>query len=206
MIFFLHCLHRGSQSLFSNNNIIEDKKMKRIILIFIFIFLINKINILGGSMKLASTSYQDNQSIPVKYTNIGVSGGQNVSPQFSWSEFPDRTKSFVLAIIDIHPIASNWVHWMLIDIPSNIISLDENCSNTSRIPLNSKELINSFGKKGYGGAQPPKGSGKHEYVATIYALDTEKINLSGQISETELLREIKSHILDKAVLSGFFSR
>ena len=67
-------------------------------------------------------------------------------------------------------------------------------------------MVNSFGQKGYGGPQPPKGSGKHEYVATVYALDVQKINLSGQASEKDLLKEIKPHILDKAVLSGFFSR
>jgi Raf kinase inhibitor-like YbhB/YbcL family protein len=165
---------------------------------------IKRIN--GGIMKLISTSYQNNHSIPVKYANTGVSGGQNISPEFSWSGIPGGTKSFVLAIIDIHPIASNWVHWMLINIPANITSIEEDCLNKSGIPAGSNELSNSFGQKGYGGPQPPKGSGRHEYVATIYALDIEKINLSGQIFERNLLKEIQSHILDKAVLTGFFLR
>ncbi|MFH0974892.1 MAG: YbhB/YbcL family Raf kinase inhibitor-like protein [Spirochaetota bacterium] len=157
-------------------------------------------------MKLISSSYQDNQSVPVKYANIGVPGGQNISPQFSWSGIPGGVKSFALAIIDIHPIASNWVHWIFINVPSNITSVEENCSNKSGMPAGSIELTNSFGQKGYGGPQPPQGSGKHGYVATVYALDIEKVKLSGHTSERNLLKEIKSHILDKAALTGFFSR
>jgi Raf kinase inhibitor-like YbhB/YbcL family protein len=157
-------------------------------------------------MQLTSTSYQHKTSIPAKYANTGVTGGQNISPQFSCSGMPTATKSFILAVIDIHPIASNWVHWMLVNIPPSTTSLAENCSNTSKIPSGAKELMNSFGKKGYGGPQPPSGSGMHEYVATIYALDVDAVNLAGQISEKDLLKEIKPHILDKAVLTGHFSR
>jgi Raf kinase inhibitor-like YbhB/YbcL family protein len=157
-------------------------------------------------MQLTSTSYQHKTSIPAKYANTGVSGGQNISPQFSWSGIPAGTKSLVLAVIDIHPIASNWVHWMLANIPPNSTALPEGCSNTPKIPEGAKEMTNSFGEKGYGGPQPPSGSGVHEYVATIYALDVDSVNLAGQLSERDLLKEIKSNILDKVVLTGYFSR
>lgn len=157
-------------------------------------------------MKLTSSSYQGNGAMPEKYATTAVTGGKNISPQFSWSEIPDGTKSFMLTSIDVHPMASNWVHWMVINIPPDVNSLEENCSNSAKLPHGSKELINTFGMKGYGGPQPPRGSGKHEYVTTLYALDIEKFNLSGEVSEKGLLKETGSHILGKAVYTGYFSR
>jgi Raf kinase inhibitor-like YbhB/YbcL family protein len=157
-------------------------------------------------MKLTSTSYQDKGTMPEKYATTAVTGGKNLSPQFSWSEAPAGTKSYVLVNIDVHPIASGWVHWIVINIPATTCSLDENCSNSPGLPAGAKELDNSYGRKGYGGPQPPKGSGKHEYVTTLYALDIEKLNLSGEYSEKGLLKEIGPHILGRAVHTGYFSR
>ena len=74
------------------------------------------------------------------------------------------------------------------------------------MPFRSYELINSFGTKGYGGPQPPSGSGKHYYDTTIYALNIEKCDLSGRVSEHELLIKIKQYILDCTVLRGLFGR
>jgi Raf kinase inhibitor-like YbhB/YbcL family protein len=157
-------------------------------------------------MLLTSKSFQNMSLIPSKYAHNGVVDGKNISPEFSWKEIPSGTNSFVITIIDTHPIASNWVHWMIINISSDVSSFGEDWSNTSKIPSGAKELINSFGEKGYGGPQPPKGSGKHEYITTVYALNTERINLSGHISEQDLLKTIKLQILDKATLTGYFSR
>ena len=157
-------------------------------------------------MNLSSVSFQNNAVMQPKYANTGVSGGKNISPQFGWSGFPSGARSFILTIIDIHPIASFWVHWMMINIPATVTSLDENISNSSSVPKGAKELVNSFGKSGYGGPQPPAGSGKHQYVATIYAMNAEKIDLSGHLSEKELLKNISQAIMDKASLTGIFSR
>ena len=157
-------------------------------------------------MQLKSISYSNNQNIPVKYCRQTVTGGQNISPRYSWEDVPAGTQSFILMMVDHHPIASNWVHWLIVDIPSNINSIPEGASKTFNIPVKSIELINTFGLKGYDGPQPPKGSGKHNYDTILYALDIEHTGLTGEISESELLKKIKPHILDQAILTGFFER
>lgn len=157
-------------------------------------------------MKITSTFYSQNQIMPVKFARQGVTGGQNISPQFSWSDAPSGTKSFVFAMVDHHPIASNWVHWIVVDIPAFINSIIEGASNTSQMPTHCVELANTFGTKGYGGPQPPAGTGKHSYDTTIYALNIEKMGLLGKISEGELLRKLQPYILDKATLSVLFGR
>ncbi len=157
-------------------------------------------------MVIDSSSYSDNTDMPIRFARALVSGGKNISPQFHWMAPPSETKSFVLAMVDHHPIASNWVHWIVINIPANCNMMQEGVSNTSKMPWRSVELLNTFGTKGYGGPQPPAGSGKHYYDTTIFALDVENIELTGRVSEQELLITIKPHILDKAVIRGLFGR
>ncbi len=157
-------------------------------------------------MKLESTSFTNGQDIPVKYCKENIPGGKNISPQFSWSGIPKDAKSLVLAIVDHHPIASDWVHWLVVDIPAGVSSIDEGASKTDKMPAKSKELTNTFGLRGYDGPSPPKGTGKHNYEATIYALSIPASGLNGRISEADLLVKIRPYIIDKASLTGYFGR
>jgi phosphatidylethanolamine-binding protein (PEBP) family uncharacterized protein len=66
---------------------------------------------------LKCSSYADGGTIPLRFAHRSVQGGENVSPGFSWEDPPPGTKSFALSIMDPHPVANNWVHWFVIDIP-----------------------------------------------------------------------------------------
>jgi Raf kinase inhibitor-like YbhB/YbcL family protein len=113
----------------------------------------------GPTMQISSSAFQDGGKIPLKYVMPGA-GGQNVSVPLSWTGAPAETESFALAMVDPHPVARNWVHWLVIDIPKNSTSLPEGASGKS-MPQGAAELQNSYGKMGYGGPQPPPGSGDH---------------------------------------------
>lgn len=156
-------------------------------------------------MKLFSNSYNHNQKMNIKYV-MKQAGGENISPEFHWQDVPPDTKSFVLAMVDHHPIASNWVHWLVINIPANINKIEEGASCSAKMPTGCIELINSFGFKGYGGPQPPKGTGVHNYDTTLYALNVEKIDLSGRASEEVLLAKIKPYIIASSTLTGLYER
>ncbi len=151
-----------------------------------------------------SNAFSNEGEIPAKYANTGVKGGDNVSPPISWENTPDGTKSFVVAMIDEHPIANNWVHWAVIDIPADIDSLEEGASGN--LPVGAKELNNTFGESGYGGPQPPAGSGAHDYVTTVYALNVDSIDLSGQVTASQLEDALQGKILSSAELTGTFER
>jgi Raf kinase inhibitor-like YbhB/YbcL family protein len=165
-----------------------------------------KTTLAESSFKLKSSAFENNQKILAKYANAGVSGGENISVPLSWGNPPDDVKSFAISIIDRHPIADNWVHWLVINIPADTNSLPEGASSSDKMPEGSLEPNNAFGFKGYGGPQPPPGSGVHNYEITIYALNAEGISLSGEISASEFESAINGKVIAKATLIGKFSR
>lgn len=157
-------------------------------------------------LTLKCTSYQDKEQIPVKHAHASVVGGKNISPGFSWSDPPTNTKSFTLSIVDPHPVANNWVHWFAINIQFRERTLVEGASRTNSLPAGAKELMNSFNALGYGGPAPPKGSGVHPYVATLYALNVETINLGVNTTLRQFEKAIEGKAIAESSVTGFYER
>jgi len=129
----------------------------------------------------------------------------NVSLPFQWANAPAGTKSFAFSIVDPHPVAKNWVHWLVINIPAMVQALGEGASGRA-MPPGARELENSYGSAGYGGPQPPRGTGDHPYVCTVYALNTEKLDLPAETSLSDFLKALTGKILAKTAITGKFGR
>jgi Raf kinase inhibitor-like YbhB/YbcL family protein len=158
----------------------------------------------GPTMQISSSGFQDGGKIPLKYVMPGA-GGQNVSVPLSWTGAPEGTESFALAMVDPHPVARNWVHWLVIDIPKDSASLPEGASGKS-MPKGAAELQNSYGKMGYGGPQPPPGSGDHPYVFTLYALSVPKVDLAKTTNLAAFKQAMEGKTLATASVTGYFGR
>jgi hypothetical protein len=161
----------------------------------------------GASLafKITSTAFHDSKSIPAKYAHAGVTDGKNISLPFAWSGAPAGTKSFAFSIIDPHPVAKNWIHWFVIDIPDSTSSLREGASG-KEMPAGSVELMNSYGEPGYGGPEPPHGSGAHPYVCTLYALKVAKLQLKPKSSLAEFTKALDGKVIATAKITGMFER
>ncbi|MHB8066724.1 MAG: YbhB/YbcL family Raf kinase inhibitor-like protein [Desulfobaccales bacterium] len=155
-------------------------------------------------MKLTSTAFTDGGKIPVPYVMPGA-GGKNVSLPLSWMDAPPGTKSFALSLVDHHPVARNWVHWLVINLPADAHALTAGASR-KQMPAGALELQNSFGDPGYGGPQPPKGTGDHPYVATIYALNVPHLDLGSRTSLAAFQQALEGKVLASASLTGYFGR
>jgi Raf kinase inhibitor-like YbhB/YbcL family protein len=158
----------------------------------------------GNHMEITSVAFKDGEKIPVHYVMAGA-GGKNTSVPLVWKNAPQGTKSFALSMVDPHPVAQNWVHWLVINIPANSVSIDEGASG-KKMPHGSTELKNSFGDSGYGGPEPPKGTGDHPYVFTIYALNVEKLDLASAVSLPAFKKALEGKILDSATITGKYGR
>ncbi len=155
-------------------------------------------------MQISSPAFSDKGKIPVKYVMPGA-GGKNISPPLKWESIPEGTLSLVLVCVDIHPVARNWIHWVIINIPPTVKEFKEGASMKEISPP-AKELINSFGFKGWGGPQPPPGTGDHPYVFKLFALKVSEIKLTEKPSYEDLLRALKPHVLAEAEYTGYFGR
>ncbi len=158
----------------------------------------------GDRMEITSSAFKDGERIPVPYVMPGA-GGKNISIPLSWKNAPEETKSFCLSMVDPHPVAQNWVHWLVINIPSQVNSLEEGASK-KKMPKGSLELKNSWGNLGYGGPQPPKGTGDHPYVITLYALNVEKLDLGTNTSLSAFKKAIEGKVIVQASITGKFGR
>ena len=155
-------------------------------------------------MEVSSAAFKDKGKIPVQYVMPGA-GGQNLSVPLTWKNVPPGTKSFALSMVDIHPIAQNWVHWLAINIPLQVTSLEEGASR-SRMPAGSKELVSSFGEIGYGGPQPPKGTGDHPYVVTVYGLSVDRLDLRADALLPEFKKALEGKVTGSASITGMYGR
>jgi Raf kinase inhibitor-like YbhB/YbcL family protein len=156
--------------------------------------------ILGAeAMVISSPAFKHKGEIPAKYTK------GTFSVPLEWKNAPTNTKSFALSIVDLHPVANNWVHWLVINIPAKVTSFPEGASKKN-MPPRSVELKNSWGDVGYGGPEPPPGTGEHPYVITIYALSVEKLDLNAGTSLSKFEKTVKGNITGKASLTGMFGR
>ncbi|MBW4888831.1 YbhB/YbcL family Raf kinase inhibitor-like protein [Mucilaginibacter sp. HMF5004] len=104
--------------------------------------------------------------------------GNNKSPQLSWANAPEGTKSFAITMYDPDaPTGSGFWHWVMVNIPSSIHELKQGAGDVKSnvAPAGSLQSMNDTGAPGYQGPCPPAGDSPHHYLITIYALKTENL-------------------------------
>ncbi|HEX8872204.1 MAG TPA: YbhB/YbcL family Raf kinase inhibitor-like protein, partial [Candidatus Acidoferrum sp.] len=111
-----------------------------------------------------------------------------------------------LALIADDPDApvGTWVHWVLYDLPPNLLSLAQSVPKKEQLADGSRQGRNDFGKLGYGGPCPPSGK-PHRYFFKLYALDS-KLNLPSGSSKKDVERAMQGHILAQGEYMGRYSR
>jgi Raf kinase inhibitor-like YbhB/YbcL family protein len=159
----------------------------------------------GGVLTVTSDTFKDGGRIPDAYASTRA-GGENRSIPIAWSGAPEGTQSFALAIVDHAPVARMWVHWVVVDIPREATSIPEGASGTPRMPPGSRELRNTAGNLGYGGPNPPAGSGDHPYVVTVYALSVPRLDMPETPTAADIDRTLAGKVLAQASITGIYSK
>lgn len=155
------------------------------------------------AMNVTSTAFAHNGKIPALYTGEG----KDSSPPLVWTGIPASAKSLVLIVDD--PDAPDprapkmtWVHWVLYNIPVSATGLPE-AVKSAALPAGTREGLNDWKRKGYGGPMPPVG--QHRYFHKLYALDTELPDL-GAPTKAQLEKEMAGHVVAKGELIGTYER
>lgn len=157
---------------------------------------------------LTSTDIGHGQTFPPAQRSgkMGVEGGQDRSPQLSWSGFPAETRSFAVTVLDPDaPTGSGFWHWAAYNLPASATSLPSGAADGA-MPRGTVQLVNDAGFRGFAGAAPPPGHGVHHYHVVVHALDVEELHLPAQASPAYLGFNLFSHAIGRARLVGTFEQ
>ena len=148
-----------------------------------------------SGLQLISPVFRDGTAIPPQYT----CKGQNVNPPLNIIGVPAGAQSLALIMHDPDAVGSDFVHWLVWDIPASTETIAANS-----LPVGAIQGLNSAGQNRYMGPCPPAGTGTHRYMFEIYALDT-SLNLSKDSHRADVQKAMKDHILEHSTLTGLFS-
>ena len=96
---------------------------------------------------LTSESVTDGQPLANdQVSGIMGAGGSDVSPQLSWSGFPEETRSFAVTVYDPDaPTASGFWHWAVANLPATVTELPAGVGDGSGLPGDAVTLANDAG-------------------------------------------------------------
>lgn len=157
---------------------------------------------------LSSKTLGGQATINEEFNGFGCVGN-NISPELSWANAPEATKSYAVTMYDPDaPTGSGWWHWLVFNIPADVTQLVPDAGNlTSGLaPKGAIQSVTDYGAKGYGGPCPPEGHGLHQYIITVYALDTDNLGLTADTNAAVVGYNLGNHTLAKATIVAYYKR
>ena len=124
-------------------------------------------------LAVTSTDFSADEVVPAPHWGASM-GGEDVSPQLSWSGAPEGTKSFAVTLYDPDaPTGAGFWHWAIYNIPADVTELPRGAGAPGgALPAGAVTLPNEMRKRQYNGPTPPPGTGRHRYFFAVHALDT----------------------------------
>lgn len=145
------------------------------------------------SLTLSSPAFKDGERMPVRHTCDDT----NINPHLDIDGVPPSAKSLVLLMEDPDAPSGTWHHWICFNLPPTTREIPEGYEPGG---ISGK---GTAGNLDYFGPCPP--DGEHRYVFRVFALDT-MLDLKAGASRAEVDEAMIGHVLDKASLTGIYSR
>ena len=167
----------------------------------------------AGIFTLQSKTFADGHMMPKKVANSQAimannpnCVGDNVSPELSWSNVPDGTKSLALLMFDPEGRAPGGVsHWVAYGIAPTVTGFAEGeTSKDSDKYVGGKSLM---GVGHYSGPCTPPNASPHHYGFVLIATDFEPNELPPGLTRDELIAKFgppPAHVKGSAGLVGLF--
>jgi Raf kinase inhibitor-like YbhB/YbcL family protein len=154
------------------------------------------------SFTVTSADITDGQ--PVKDDQVNALG--DTSPQLSWSGAPDGTQSYTVTCFDPDaPTPSGFWHWVLVDLPADVTSLDAGAgAEGASLPGNAFMCRNDGGSKAFMGAAPPQGDQVHRYFYVVHAVKDETLGVDSDASPAAVSFNLAFKTLGRAIIHGTY--
>jgi Raf kinase inhibitor-like YbhB/YbcL family protein len=162
---------------------------------------------------LKSTTFQDGKIMPLRVANSKANRpdspncvGDNVSPQFSWTNVPEGTTSFVLTMFDPEGRAPSGVsHWVAYGIPASVHGFAE--GEVSKASSNYVGGKSTMGVGYYSGPCTPPNTTPHHYTFILIATDFDPKELPPGLTRDELIAKLgppPAHLKGTTGMVGLF--
>ena len=178
-------------------------------IIFTTLLIISSLTIISqNTFTLTSKNLGGEATLKEEFNGFGCIG-KNESPQLSWKNAPEGTRSFAITMYDPDaPTGSGWWHWVVFDIPTSTTELVANAGDIKLelTPEGTIQSITNYGSQGYGGPCPPQGHGLHQYIITVYALKTDTLGLNKNTNPAIVGYYLWNNTLAKASLITYYKK
>lgn len=156
------------------------------------------------SFTVTSSAFNDGAQLPERHS----AGGEDLSPDLSWSGFPENTKSFIVTCFDPDaPTPSGFWHWTVADLDAGVTSLPDGAGGgDDSLPGNAFHARNDGGALSYGGAAPPPGDRPHRYIFAVHALDVDSLGVTPEDSPTKVAFMTLFHTVARGTVTATFAR
>jgi Raf kinase inhibitor-like YbhB/YbcL family protein len=154
------------------------------------------------SFTVTSSDVSDGQ--PLADAQVAAKG--NTSPQLSWEGAPEDTKSYTVTCFDPDaPTPSGFWHWVLVDLPADVTSLDTGAgAEGASLPGNAFMCRNDAGSKAFTGAAPPEGDQVHRYFFVVHAVKEETLGVDSDASPAVVSFNLAFKTAARAILHGTY--
>jgi Raf kinase inhibitor-like YbhB/YbcL family protein len=141
---------------------------------------------------------------PLKDDQVAAHG--NTSPQLSWSDVPEGTKSFTVTCFDPDaPTPSGFWHWVLVDLPADVTSLESGAgAEGATLPGAAFMCRNDGGSKAFMGAAPPPGDQVHRYFFVVHAVKDDHLGVDSDASPAVVSFNLAFKTLGRAIVHGTY--
>ena len=164
----------------------------------------------AASFSLTSNDLREGEKLAMpQVSGIFGAGGQDTSPQLSWSGFPSGTQSFVVTMCDPEaPTVTGFWHWAVVNIPANVTELPAGAGDESGSALPDPALFSSRTTPGWRATAAPgrRRATRHRYIFAVLALDTERIEIDKGATPAWLMFNLLDCTIGRAFLEGWYER
>lgn len=140
-------------------------------------------------MEVSSSVFAGHTYIPKRYT----CEGSNINPPLDIKGIPPGTKCLAVIMDDLDARSANWLHWICWNIPVTHHLKENKCHG--------EQGINDFGRYGYGGPCPPRGT--HQYSFKVYALNS-LLKLPDYATRSQVEEQLNTHMIAFGELVGLY--